>query len=140
MSQTLRPPIDVRDRPDERSLPELLSEVTSDLTTLVRKELELAKLEAKEEAAKAGKAAGMLGAAALTGYMALLFSSFAVAWLLDDVMPRTLAYLLVAIVYGIAATALAVLGRQQLKEIRPVPEQTIETLKEDVQWARAQRS
>jgi uncharacterized membrane protein YqjE len=125
---------------DEKTLPELLSTMTSDLTTLMRKEIELAKVEAKEEAAKAGKAAGMLAAGGLAAHMALIFVSLAAAWLLDTVMPESLAFLLVGIAYAIAAVVLGKIGQERMKEVRPVPEQTIETLKEDVQWARAQKS
>ena len=125
---------------DEKSLTELLSTMTSDLTTLMRQEIELAKVETKEEAAKAGKAAGMLAAGGVAAHMALLFISLSAAWLLDAVMPESLAYLLVGIVYAIAAAILAKTGQTRMKQLRPVPEQTIETVKEDVQWARAQTS
>jgi uncharacterized membrane protein YqjE len=106
----------------------------------MRKEVELAKVEIKEEAGQAAKAGGMLGAGALTAYLALLFSSLALAWLLDQWIPRALAFLIVGIVYGIAAAVLLSQGKNRLKAVRPVPEQTVETLKEDVQWAKAPKS
>lgn len=124
----------------DRSLGELFSEMTTDISTLMRKEIELAKVETKEEVQKAGKAAGMLGAGALMGYLALLFLSFALAWLLDNFLWRELAFLVVAVLYGIAAAVLAKSGQKKMKEVNPVPEQTVETLKEDAEWARAQRS
>ena len=130
--------VDLVSSTDEKSLTELLSTVTSDLTTLMRKEIELAKIEAKEEAAKAGKAGAMLAAGGVAAHMALLFTSLALAWLLDAVMPASLAFLLVGVVYGIAAFALLQIGRNRMKDVRPVPEQTVDTLKEDAQWARAQ--
>jgi hypothetical protein len=82
----------------------------------------------------------MLGAGAFSAYLALLFVSFALAWLLDAVMPTALAFLLVAVVYGIAAAVLLPRGRDRLKAVHPIPEQTADTLKEDVQWAKAQKS
>jgi uncharacterized membrane protein YqjE len=124
----------------EQSLSQLLSAMTNDLGRLFRQEVELAKVEMKEEATKTGKVAGMFGAAGVAAHMALLFISLAAAWLLDAVMPESLAYLLVGIVYAIAAAILAKTGQERMKQLRPVPEQTIETVKEDVQWARAQKS
>ena len=123
----------------DSSLGELFSRMTTDLSTIFRKEVELAKVETKQEMAQAGKAGGMLGGAALTGYLALLFASFALAWLLDEWLHTALAFLIVAVLYGIVAAVLASKGRQKMKEVRPVP-QTVETLKEDVEWAKAQRS
>ena len=82
----------------------------------------------------------MLGAGAFTGYFCLLFASLALAWLLDQVMPIPLAFFLVAVVYGIAAAVLIGRGREEMKHVDPVPHQSVETLKEDVQWARAQTS
>jgi uncharacterized membrane protein YqjE len=123
----------------DRSLGELFSEMTADLGTLMRKEVELAKVETKEEVARAGKAGGMLGAGAVAAHFALLFASFALAWLLDELMHPALAFLIVAVAYGIAAAILLSRGREQLKQVQG-PQQTMETLKEDVEWARAQKS
>lgn len=124
----------------DRSLGELFSEMTTDISTLMRKEIELAKVETKEEVQKAGKAAGMFGGAAITGWLALVFVSFALAWVLDNFLWRELAFLIVGVLYGVAAAVLAKSGQKKMKEVNPVPEQTIETLKEDAAWARAQRS
>jgi F0F1-type ATP synthase assembly protein I len=124
----------------EKSLGELFSELTSDLSNLFRKEVELAKVETKEEVARAGKAGGMLGGGALAGWFALLFLSFALAWLLDEWMHTALAFLIVGLIYGVVAAVLALQGKARLQSVNPVPQQTVETLKEDVQWARAQRS
>jgi uncharacterized membrane protein YqjE len=124
----------------EKSLGQLFSELTSDLSTLMRKEVELAKVETKEEVARAGKAGGMLGGGAFAGWFALLFLSFAVAWLLDEWMHTALAFLIVGLVYAVVAAVLVVQGRSRMQSVNPVPQQTVETLKEDVQWAKAQRS
>jgi len=125
---------------DERGLGELFKEMTSELTELFRKEIELAKVETKEEAAKAAKTGGMFAGAGLAGWLAVTFFSFALAWVLDAVVPRWLAFFLVGMVYAAAAGVLFLQARQTAKTINPVPEQTVETLKEDVQWAKAQKS
>jgi F0F1-type ATP synthase assembly protein I len=124
----------------EKSLGQLFGELTSDLSTLFRKEVELAKAETKDEVARAGRAGGMLGGGAFAGWFAVLFLSFALAWLLDEWMHTALAFLLVGLVYAVVAAVLVVQGRNRLQSVDPVPQQTVETLKEDVQWARAQRS
>ena len=124
----------------EKSLGQLFSELTADLSTLMRKEVELAKVETKQEVSRAGKAGGMLGGGAFAGYFALLFLSFALAWLLDEWMHTALAFLIVGLLYAVVAAVLVVRGRARLQDVNPVPQQTVETLKEDVQWAKAQRS
>jgi hypothetical protein len=112
------------------SVGELLGNVSRDLSTLLRQELALAKAEVKQEATKAGKGAGMLGAAGFAGYMVLLFASIAAWWALANVMDEGLAALIVAVVWAIAAAVLFVTGRQQLRRINPVPERTVDTVKQ----------
>jgi uncharacterized membrane protein len=125
--------------PDEASLGELFSEMTSDLGLLVRKEIELAKTETKEELTCAGRGAAMFGAAAVAGMLALLLVSFAAAWGLAVVIPTGWAFLVIGVIYGVVAAVVALRGRDQMKRVG-APEQTIQTLKEDVQWARARTS
>lgn len=124
---------------DPRSLPQLIGDMTSEMGMLVRKELELAKVETKEEVSRATKAGALFGGVAVAGHMALLFLSLAAAWGLAAVMPRGLAFLIVGLVYGCVAAVGFVQARSRMREINPVPEQTVETLKEDVEWAKAQR-
>jgi uncharacterized membrane protein YqjE len=123
---------------EEPSLGELFNALTSDLSTLVRSEMELARVEIREEAGKAGKAAGMLGGGALAGYLALILLSFAAAWGLAEVVDAGWAFLVVGLVVGVVAAALVMIGRKRLREVHPVPDQTVDTLKEDARWARAQ--
>jgi F0F1-type ATP synthase assembly protein I len=125
-------------RPDA-TLGELFAEMTSELSTLFRKEVELAKVEGKEELKRAGVAGGALGGAAAAGFLALMFVSFAVAWLLDEVMHTALAFLIVGVLWGIAAAVLLSMARNKAKDIEPLPE-TTRTLKEDAQWLRTQTS
>ena len=124
----------------DKSLGELIAEMTGEVSDLMRKEVALAKVELKEEVGRAGKAGGMLGAGAGAGYFALLFVSLALAWLLDQAMPIALAFFLVGVLYGIAAAVLITRGREQMKHVDPVPRQTVETLKEDAEWVKAQKS
>jgi uncharacterized membrane protein YqjE len=123
-----------------RSAGDLLGKVTTDLSTLLRQEVELAKVEIKEEATKAGKASGMLASAGAVGYLVLVFLSLALMFALDAAMPIGWAALITAVVLGIVAAVLFVLGRKRLQQVNPKPEQTVETLKEDVQWAKNRNS
>ena len=125
-------------RPDA-SLGELLSDMTSDLSTLFRKEVELAKTEAREEAGRAGKAGAMLGAAALAAWLALVMLSLALAWLLDQGLNTALSFAIVGLLWAIAAAVLVTVGRRRLADLKTLP-QTTETIKEDVAWAKAQKS
>jgi len=136
------PPEVVVGRPDVegRSVGSLVSELTTDLSTLMRQELELAKVELRQEAGKTGKAAGMLGGAGVAGWMVALFASMALMWALGELIPLGWAALIVALLWAAVGAILFVRGRQQLREVRPVPEQTVQTLKEDVQWAKTQKS
>jgi uncharacterized membrane protein YqjE len=125
-------------RPDA-SLGELISEMTSDLSTLFRKEIELAKTEARNELTQAGKAGAMLGGAGLAAWLALLLLSLALAWLLDQAMNTALAFAIVGVLWALAALILQRTGRTTLARIRGLPT-TRDTIKEDVEWAKAQKS
>ncbi len=115
----------------------LVSEVLNDLSTLMRKEIELAKAEVRQEATKAGKGVGMLGGAAVAGWFTLMFASLTLIWVLDLIMPLSVAALIVTLLWGIGAAVLAITGRKKLQQVK-APEQTVESLKEDVQWAKGQ--
>jgi len=118
----------------------LVGEVMGDISTLMRKEIELAKAEVRQEATKAGKGAGMLGGAGVAGYFVLLMLSLTLAWGLGEAFDHLwVGGLIVTVLWAIAAGVLFVLGRAQLRKVNPKPEQTVETLKEDVQWAKAQK-
>jgi len=106
----------------------LISEVTQDLSTLMRQELELAKAELQQSAARAGKGAGMLGGAAIAGYFVLLFLSVAVWWAIGSVTGLGWSALIVAVIWAIIAAVLATVGRNSLKSIRGIPK-TADTVK-----------
>jgi uncharacterized membrane protein YqjE len=125
---------------ETRSLGQIVGDITSDMSTLVRQEIDLAKSEMKQEVSKLGKGAGMLGAAGLAGYLTLFFLSFALTYLLDNWMPVELGALIVALLWGIAAAVLALRGRKEIKQANPQLPVTQQTIKEDVQWAKTQKS
>jgi uncharacterized membrane protein YqjE len=125
---------------DGRSLGDIVGDLSTDLTTLVKQELTLARTELKEEAAKAGKGAGMLGGAGVAGLLALMLGSFALAYLLDNWMPVELAFLIVTLLWAIVGAVLAARGRKELKNSNPQLPETQQTLKEDAAWARAQKN
>src|SRR5690348_9392685 len=112
------------------SVGQLIGEVTKDLSTLMRQELDLAKAELKVEAKKAGQGAGMFGAAGFAGYMVLLFLSIALWWALENVMDAGLAALIVAVLWGVIGAITFVMGRKKFREVNPKPERTVETLQQ----------
>jgi hypothetical protein len=123
----------------DRSLGELLKQLSQETTRLVHQELELAKAELTHKGKQAGAGAGMFGGAGALGLAALgaLTACFILA--LNAIMPAWLAALIVAVVYGIIAFVLVKQGQAKIKAVGPpVPTQTIETVKEDVEWAKTQ--
>ncbi len=125
---------------DDRSTGELLKELSQQTSTLVRQELELAKAEMSEKGKQAGMGAGMFGGAGLFGLLALIALTACFVMALDRAMVDWLAALVVAAAYAAIAGVLALQGRNKVREAAPaVPEQTVETVKEDVEWAKTQR-
>jgi hypothetical protein len=118
----------------ETSIGELIGNISSDLSQLFRQEVELAKVELKQEATKAGKAAGMLGGAGFAGYLAVVLLSFALVFGLANVMDAGWAALIVAVVWAIIGAVLYAAGRKRLKTVDPMPRRTVDTIKEDAQW------
>jgi hypothetical protein len=120
----------------EASVGQLMSEIATDLSTLVRQEVALAKAEVREEATKAGKAVGMLGGGAYAAHLAALVGTFACVFGLAHWMSLGWAALIMTVVWAVAAAVLVARGRAQLRAVHPKPERTVETLKEDAAWAR----
>jgi Putative Actinobacterial Holin-X, holin superfamily III len=125
---------------DSRSIGELLSAVTSDLSTLMRQEVALAKAEVRKEASAAGKAAGMLAGAGLAAHLLLIFVSLTLMFILGNVMALEWAALIVAVIWGIIAAVLFSVGRRRMATVSPMPERTVETIKEDVRWVQNRNS
>jgi len=124
--------------PREKSLGELLGELSQETATLVRQEVELAKAELSQKAKAGGQAAGMFGGAAFAGLLAAAtFTAFLIL-VLAEIMPAWVAALVITLVYAGAAAFLALRGKEKAKALAPpVPEQTVETVKEDVEWAKS---
>lgn len=112
----------------DRSLGDLISEVTGDLSTLMRQELDLAKAELQQSATRAGKGAGMLGGAAIAGYFVLLFASVALWWAIGSATGLGWSALIVAVIWGIIGAVLAVAGRKSLRSVGGLPK-TADTVK-----------
>jgi Flp pilus assembly protein TadB len=124
---------DLRQRP----IGEVAKDLTRDVSTLVRQEIELARAEMAQKARVAASGVGMLGGAAVAGLCAAGALTACVILVFSLFLPEWLAALLVAA--GLAAVAFALLrrGRQQVEKAgKPIPEQTVETVKEDVEWAK----
>jgi hypothetical protein len=127
------PPEELRERP----IGDLVKQLASQTSTLVRQELDLAKAEMSQKAATAGKGAGLIGGAAVTGLLAAGALTACLILVLSEAMDAWLAALIVAVVMGIVAAVLGLAGRNKVREATPaVPEQTVETVKEDVEWAK----
>jgi len=124
----------------DKSLGELFGELSGEFSELLQTQVELAKVELREEASKAGKTAGMFGAAGGAAYFAVLLLSFALAWGLANVMNEGWAFFIVGALYAIAAAFLYSRARTRAKELDLVPKQTVASFKEDVQWARQKLS
>ena len=123
----------------EKSLGELLSRLTGDFGDLVSTQVELAKVEIKDEVSRAGRGAGFLTGGGLAAYLAVTLLSFAAAWGLAEAVPEGVAFLIVGVVWAAIATGLFLTGRKQLEAVR-VPPQTKSSIQEDVQWAKHQKS
>ena len=128
------------DRPTQadNSIPELLKQLSEQTQTLVRQELDLAKAEMTEKGKRAGLGAGLFGGAGLLGLFAFAgFTTMLIALLQTALDHLWLAALIVTVVYAAIAGVLALRGKKEIQEATPaMPEQTIETLKEDAQWAK----
>jgi hypothetical protein len=121
----------------ERPTGELFKELSDQTTALVRKEIELAKVELAEKGKAAGKGAGMLGGAGIAALFALACVTACAILALATALSGWLAALIVAAVYAAVAGVLALAGRKQVGQASPpVPEQAVETTKEDVQWVK----
>jgi Putative Actinobacterial Holin-X, holin superfamily III len=121
----------------ELSVPELMRQLSDQTATLVRQELELAKAELTVKGKRVGVGAGMFGAAGVFGLYALGALTGAVILALSLAMTAWLAALIVTVVYGAIAGALALSGKSNVQQgVPPVPEQTVETVKEDVEMAK----
>ena len=122
----------------DRPVGELLKELSEQTTMLVRQELELAKLELTEKGKKAGIGAGMFGGAGIVGFYAVGALTACLILALATAVDGWLAALIVAAVYGAVAGVLALSGKSKVQQaVPPVPEQAVDSVKEDVQWTKS---
>ena len=123
--------------PREKPIGELFKDLSEETSTLIRQEMALAKAELSEKGKEAGKGAGLFGGAGVVGLLAAGALTAAIIALLDKAMDLWLAALIVAVVYGAVAAVLALRGKQEIQQAAPpVPEQTVDSVKEDVAWAK----
>jgi VIT1/CCC1 family predicted Fe2+/Mn2+ transporter len=133
MTAHQEPPEELRERP----IGDLVKQLAGQTSTLVRQEIELAKAEMSQKAGIAGQGAGLLGGATVVGLLAAGALTAFLILLLSGVMDAWLAALIVGVVLGVVAAVLALSGRKRIRDATPpVPEQTVETVKEDVEWAK----
>jgi len=125
----------VESRGDGRSIGSILGEVAEDFTRLVRQQLELAKVELKEEAQAAGRAGAMFGVAAVAGLMVVVLLSFGLVFALAEVMPPGWAAVIVAVLWLVVGGIAFAVGRQRLRAVKG-PEKSVQTVKEDMRWLR----
>jgi len=126
---------------EERSLGELLGELAQDLSLLMRQEVQLAKAEMTAKLTRATHDLVSVGAGALVAWIAgLAFTAFLILGLTALGVAAWLSALIVAVVFGIAGYAMLQRGLADLKRVEPAPRRTVATLKDDVQWAKEQRS
>jgi uncharacterized membrane protein YqjE len=123
----------------EQPMGELFKQLSTELSTLVRQELRLAQVEMTEKGKRAAVGAGFLGGAGIVSLLLLGSLTACIIAALAEGMDVWLAALIVTVVYGAIAGVLALTGKQRVAEVTPVvPEQTVQTLKEDAQWAKTQ--
>jgi hypothetical protein len=122
----------------KRPLGAVITSAIDGTRTLVRKQVELARIEMTEAVSVRAKGAGLMAGAAVMGLFALGFAAAAGAAALDLVLPTWAAILIVAGIFVVIAGVLALVGRSAIKNAPTTPEQTQETLKEDARWARQQ--
>jgi Flp pilus assembly protein TadB len=120
----------------ERSTGDILQNVVADVGDIVRGEIRLAKAEIRQKAGKAGKAGGMLGGAAICGLFAAACLVVTCIAALALVMGVWLAALIMFVLLGGAGAGLYAVGRERLRRIEPVPEITVQTAKDTLQWAK----
>ena len=127
-------PVDAQDR----GLGELVKDLASQTSTLVRQEIRLAQAEVTQRGKLAGKGAGMLAGGAVAGLLGLGAFTALLVIALDGALPLWLAALIVTVLWLVVAGVLAQAGKQALKDSTPPAPQTVETVKEDIQWAKTQ--
>ena len=124
--------------PTQRSVSDVLQDILGNFQQIIHSEFRLARAELREKADRAAKPATTFAAGAVLGFYGLGFLLLAIVYGLSMVLSAWLAALIVAAVLLVISAILVTSGRNRLKQIEPVPERTVETVKENVQWAKGQ--
>ena len=122
----------------ERPIGDLVKELAGQTSTLVRQEIQLAQAEVTSKGKLAGRGAAMLAAAAVAALLALIALTACLIVALDTAVPLWLAALIVTLLWAVIGAVLATRGRTELQQATPPVPQTVETVKEDIQWAKTQ--
>lgn len=123
----------------EQSIGDLLKHLSEQTATLVRQELELAKAEMQQKGKRAGVGIGLIGGGGVLALAAVGALTAMLILLLGEWMDAWIAALIVTVVYAAGAALLALRGKEKVSEATPpIPEETIDTVKEDAQWAKTQ--
>ena len=122
----------------ERPIGELVKDLAGQTSTLVRQEIQLAQAELTSKGKVAGRGVGMLVGAVIAALLALIALTAGLIAALDTALPLWLAALIVMLLWGIVGAVLATRGRKELEQATPPVPQTVETVKEDIQWAKTQ--
>jgi len=137
---TADPQPQVSGDPRDQSIGDLLKQLSNDTGTLVKQEMALARAELTQQGKRAGLGAGLVGAGGLFGLGAFGALTACLIALLATAIDHTwLAALIVALVYGAIAGVLALQGKNKIQDATPPAPQTVETVKEDVQWAKTRK-
>ena len=122
----------------DRSFSDVFQDILHNVQDIVRSEVRLAKTEIQEEIGEAKSSAVLLGGGSLTAIFALLFFLLTVVYALALVMPSWAAALIVGGALAVVATLMLTAGLRRFKQIRPTPQRTVESIKENVEWAKQQ--
>lgn len=124
----------------DRTVGDLVTSISADISTLVHQEMELVKTELRQEVASAGQGAGLLGGAGVTGLYVIGFGSLTAVYALAHLMDIAWAALIVTVFWAIVTAVLALGGKSKLSKATPPLEQTKLSLKEDAQWVKTRKS
>ena len=134
-------PSDAQQDLREQSTGDLVKQLTQQVSTLVRQEVELAKVEMADKGKKAGVGIGMFGGAGVAALLGLGALTAFLILVLDLAMPTWAAALIVGVIWAAVAGVLALQGREKVKEVgTPLPEETTESVKEDVELLKGNRT
>lgn len=120
----------------DRSIAAVLSDIVGDLQQIIRAEVRLAKVEVREELAKAKQGAAMLVTAGIVLVLAVGLSLLAAVYALATIWPPWAAALVLAVGVAVLGGLLAITGLHRLKDVNLTPEKTVSTVRENIQWAK----